>query len=140
MGFRRKARECGLQMLFQIDLSGCEAGWVRREFWKANPSPDPVRQFADRLVEGAVEHRLEIDRKLAEIAENWRLDRMSTVDRNVLRMAMYELTYERGTPAKVVINEAIDIAKKFGTEQSAAFVNGVLDAAMRELDSVRAGN
>ena len=92
--------------------------------------PDPALVFARRLVEGVVERTPEIDRLIAEHAENWRIERMSTVDRNVLRLAVYELSTETDVPKVVVIDEAIEIAKRFGSEQSGAFVNGLLDALL----------
>ena len=136
MGYRRKARECALQMLFQIDMTSDSPESVRGEYWKENPAADPITRYADRLVNGAAKHRPEIDRRLADVARNWRLDRMSGVDRNVLRMAVYELLHETDTPRKVVINEAIEVSKKFGSETSATFVNGVLDAVKNELEAV----
>lgn len=133
MGQRRRARECALQMLFQIDLTAARPGEVFSAFWEdQNPAPE-LRAFAERLVEGVRAERERLDRLIAEASEHWRLERMAVVDRNVLRIAVYELLFERDTPAAVVLDEAIEVARKYGSEESAAFVNGVLDAIRRHL-------
>ena len=133
MGYRRKARECALQMLFQIDMTGEGQESVREAYWKENPAPAPIRSYADRIVRGTVRDLGRIDSLLGEAAEHWRLDRMARVDRSVLRTAVYEFLHEPHTPKKVVINEAIEVAKRFGAAESPAFVNGVLDRAATEL-------
>jgi N utilization substance protein B len=134
MGSRRHARECALQMLFQRDLSGNSHAEIRETFWDERPEPEDVRQFADRLVEGTVSQIDQIDRLITERAEHWRLERMPVVDRNILRVAVYELLSSE-TPAAVIINEAIEIARKFSTDESTVFVNGVLDRIRKELSS-----
>lgn len=136
MSFRRKARECALQMLYQIDMTGETSVRVRREYWNENPEKDPIRAFANRLVEAAVHDLDRIDAFIVAAAQNWRFDRMARVDRNLLRLAVGEFLHEPGTPRKVVINEAIEIAKKFGAAESPQFVNGVLDGVKRELEAV----
>src|SRR3990170_1342011 len=132
MGFRRKGREYALQLLFQADVGDrarreavsptrFEAFWAQR-----NASPD-VRAFAETLVRGVETRAADINRILERHAHHWSLERMAAVDRNVLRLAVYELCYLTDVPPRVALNEAIDIAKKYGSEESGRFVNGVLD-------------
>ena len=133
MGGRRKGRELALQMLFQWDLSKDSFHNVRRTFWTLHSeSEEEVRAFADRLVEGTVEHIETIDVLLARHAEHWRISRMAVVDRNVLRVATYELLYETQTPPAVVINEALEVARKFSTSESIHFINGILDSIRKD--------
>lgn len=128
---RRRARERALQFLFEVDLSGSRWEEVLPTFWSIHPSRPPVRQYADELIEGTFVHMAEIDDRLAETVDNWSLDRVAPVERNVLRIAAFELIYRGDVPAKVVINEGIDVAKKFADDRSGKFVNGVLDKLMR---------
>src|SRR5262249_14614560 len=129
MGGRRKGRELALQMLFQWDLSKEPFRSVRKTFWTLHhEAEEEVRLFADHLVEGTVEHIESIDVLLAKHAEHWRVSRMAAVDRNILRVATFELLYETQTPAPVVINEALEIARKFSTSESIQFINGILDS------------
>lgn len=133
MGQRRRARECALQMLFQIDLTNAQPAEVFSEFWEdQSPAPE-LRAFAERLVEGVRREREQLDRLIADASEHWRLERMAVVDRNVLRIAVYELLFDPDTPAAVVLDEAIEVARKYGSEESAAFINGVLDAVRRRI-------
>ncbi len=130
-GRRRKARELALQLLYQNDLAGTRADEMferTSEFVDASPE---VKEYASRLVLGTLEHRDELDAKLSERSEHWRLGRMAAVDRNLLRLGLYELLFESETPHAVVIDEAVEIAKKFSTPSSAPFVNGVLDGIRR---------
>ncbi len=128
MGRRRSAREYALQILFQIDLTGAAADEVLGQFW-SRQEPDPeVREFTERLVQGVMNGREEIDSRIVDAAENWRIERMGVVDRNVLRIAVFELSSEEDTPQAVVIDEAIEIAKRFGSEGSGGFINGILDS------------
>jgi transcription antitermination protein NusB len=133
MGKRRKAREVALQFLYQLDLHEMDdpAG-QEAEFWTRHPVDADTRAFAEALVRGTKQHQAKIDQLLAEYAEHWDLDRMAVVDRNILRMAAYELLWLPDVPPKAVINEAIEIAKKFGTAESSRFINGVLDRILRE--------
>ncbi len=138
-GRRRKARELALQLLFQNDLAATPPEEIFRhteEYLAARPD---VQEYASRLLLGTLSRRAELDRRLSEQSEHWRLGRMPAVDRNLLRLALYELLYEPETPAAVVINEAVEIAKKFSTPSSGAFVNGVLDGIRRARDSGRGG-
>ncbi len=135
MGFRRKGREYALQLLFQSDVvarQGEHASAGRFEaFWAERKALTEVRSFAEALVRG-VEERLEaIDGILRTHARHWSLERMAAVDRNVLRLAVYELMYLTEVPPRVVLNEAIEISKKYGSEESGGFVNGVLDDVLK---------
>jgi len=133
MGLRRTARECALQMLYQYDLGGQPVEEILESFWEMNEHPKRVREFANELVEGSIERIKEIDRTIQQHTKNWRLSRMAAVDRNILRVAVYEFLCDTGTPVTVVINEALEIAKKFSTHESAQFVNGVLDSIKNDL-------
>jgi N utilization substance protein B len=134
MGRRRKAREVALQFLYQLDQTGADHSEpFEDEFWRRHPVDDEARAFAASLVRGAMAQRAKIDAVIGESTEHWDLQRMAVVDRNILRMAVYELLYEPSVPGKVAINEAIEIAKKFGTAESSRFINGVLDRVHREL-------
>ena len=132
---RRKARELALQLLYQLDLRGTgETAPHEGEFWSQHSAADgPTREYATQLVTGVKTHSSKIDDVIAQSAEHWDLERMSVVDRNILRLAVFELGWEREVPPKVAINEAIEIAKKFGTRESGRFINGVLDRVHREL-------
>jgi N utilization substance protein B len=134
MGRRRKAREVALQFLYQLDQTGADdPGPFEADFWDRHPVDPDTRAFASSLVRGAKAQQSKIDALIAESAEHWDLDRMAVVDRNILRLAVYELGWRAETPPKVVINEAIEIAKKFGTRESSRFINGILDRVHREL-------
>ena len=133
-GRRRKARELALQFLYQLEQNGAtDPRPFEADFWARHPVDDEARAFADSLVQGAKRQQGDIDKRIAECAEHWDLDRMAVVDRNILRLAVYELLFEPGVPGKVTINEAIEIAKKFGTAESSRFINGVLDRIHRKL-------
>lgn len=133
MGQRRRGRECALQMLFQIDLAGGSPAEVFPEFWGAHEVEDDVRSFAERLVRGVIADRSRLDALLSGASERWRLERMAATDRNVLRIALWEFLHDPETPHAVVIDEAVEIARRFGNEESGAFVNGLLDGLRRRL-------
>lgn|SRR3989338_6128767 len=124
---RTQAREFALQILYQQDLNPEPAETLPAQFWETNPAPPEVCQYANQLVEGTLQHLTEIDAVISKYAEHWELHRMAAVDRNILRFSTYELLYLEEVPPKVVINEAVNIAKKFSQEESGRFVNGVLD-------------
>lgn len=125
---RRKSRELALQALFCIDmLEDISDTLVEQVCGMINP-PDQTREYFLMLVNGVRERSAEIDRKIVGTSSNWKITRMSGVDRNILRIAVYELLFRDDIPPKVAINEAIDIGKKFGTEKSGAFINGILDS------------
>jgi transcription antitermination protein NusB len=136
MGSRRKARECALQMLFAADVAGTRADELARSFWSelADDELDQqARDFATRLAVGTLAHLEEIDERIRSRAEHWRIDRMATVDRNILRLAVYEFLHEP-TPRTVTINEALEVARRFSTYEATQFINGILDAIKRDLD------
>jgi N utilization substance protein B len=120
-------------LLFQIDLTGARPEEVFEEFWNNREAEQELRLFAERLVYGVHGQRRELDRWISGSAEHWRIDRMAIVDRNVLRMAVHEMVTQAGTPPAVIIDEAIEVAKRFGSEESGAFINGVLDAIYQRL-------
>jgi len=134
LGQRRRARECALQMLFQIDLTGDRPDEVFPQFWEGQEIDVEGRRFAERLVLGTTTARARLDETIAACTEHWRIERMPAVDRNLLRLAAYEILLEPDTPAVVVIDEAVEIAKRFGSEQSGAFINGILDAIRRRVE------
>lgn len=122
-------------MLFQIDLTGAAPQEVFRDFWQDQTIAGELREFAEALVLGVHGRRAELDRWISGSAEHWRLERMAVVDRNVLRMAVQELLQEPPVPVAVIIDEAIEVAKKFGGAESGAFVNGVLDSIRRRIEN-----
>jgi N utilization substance protein B len=126
---RHQARERALQILFQYDIHGKDGLWLD-EFWKEYPLEDATRSFAEQLVDGVLTHKNELDTLIGSCATNWRIDRMPIVDRNILRAGCYELLYLPEVPAKVTMNEAIELAKSFGDDEASKFVNGVLDRAL----------
>jgi len=121
-------------MLYQLETSGTPMTEVVAQFWRDDTAPQEVRAFAERLALGADQARLRIDALLAQGLDNWRLERLAIVDRNVLRLAVYEFLHEPETPPIVVIDEAIELAKRFGGEDSGQFVNGILDALRKRLE------
>ncbi len=134
MGRRRQAREVALQLLYELDVRGPgEPGPTMDDFWKRQTLPEDVRAFAEVLVRGTAVHQTKIDELIGRFAEHWELDRMAVVDRNIMRAAIFELLWGTEVPPKVAINEALDIARKFSTEESTRFINGLLDRVRREL-------
>lgn len=131
MGARRKARELALQMLFQHDMSGNEPDMIITTFDDLQKSKSNTREFAVKIFRGTVDHLSELDDMIQAQAENWRLSRMAVVDRNIIRMSVYEFLHETDTPKLVIIDEAIEIAKKFGTQKSSQFINGILDGILK---------
>jgi N utilization substance protein B len=138
MGTRRRARECALQMLFQWDITHDLIEQIAATFWEnaSGDVEDPeTRRFAEALAHGTVERVERIDAIIAKHAENWRLDRMAVVDRNLLRLATYEFLFDAETPKSVVINEAIEIARRFSAQESPQFINGILDSIRKEVET-----
>jgi transcription antitermination protein NusB len=132
LGKRRRSRELALQVLYQRDITGQDAAKTLILF-QEHFSPDQERdEFAERIVLGVLTQREEIDRLIEQYSDNWRLDRMTVIDRNLLRLATFELLYCDEIPPKVTLNEAIDLGKKFGSEESSAFINGILDRIQKE--------
>jgi N utilization substance protein B len=136
MSLRRKAREFALQMLFQCELSREEPARVKALFWKGARAAKETRAFANQLFDGAVREAAALDDLIATHSERWRFERLAVVDRLILRLGAYELSHE-ATPPKVVINEAVELAKKFSAEEAAPFVNGILDAIRRAVEKSR---
>ncbi|UCG80123.1 MAG: transcription antitermination factor NusB [Desulfobacterales bacterium] len=134
MGNRRRSRELAMQALFQIEMNPDHSTEAIDLFCKHFRVSKNVKPFFLRLVEGVKEFQQEIDSLIERFSENWKLSRMSRVDRNVLRIAVYELLYCNDIPPKVSINEAIDIGKRFGTEDSGAFINGIIDGVRISLE------
>jgi N utilization substance protein B len=133
MGIRRKARESALQMLYQLDMSGQDLRDVLSTSGIMGALDPEVRQFAKMLVEGVMRDLKEIDALISAHSTNWKISRMAAVDKNILRMAVYELKNFSDIPMKVTINEAVEIAKRYGSSESGAFVNGVLDNIAQEI-------
>ena len=133
---RTKGREYALQILYQAEATGTSVGEVVEQFWSDGAVPDEVRRFAERLAIGTLESLQEVDPLLRENLAHWRLERLGIVDRSVLRMAIFEFLHERETPRIVIIDEAIELAKRFGGEDSGQFVNGILDGLRKRLDVV----
>ncbi len=127
MGKRRRAREAALSMLYQLEFRPGDLVETFRAFWADHSFPPEVCAFAEELVTGTLAHREEIDALIARYAEHWHFSRIALVDRNILRVATYEFLFRKEIPEKVILNEAIEIAKQYGGEDSGRFVNGILD-------------
>jgi transcription antitermination factor NusB len=127
MGLRRLAREYTLQILYAIDVCKLEAQEAQQSFWEGHKSGKKVLEFATTLVEGTLKNLPQIDSLIVRYARNWDIDRMASIDRNILRQATFEILYLPDIPINVIINEAIELAKKYSTEESGKFVNGILD-------------
>ena len=134
MGARRSGREAALQMLFQLEGSGVSADQAVELFWRTFEDADPEgKPYADSIVRGVADNLDTIDKKVAAASQNWRLERMSRVDRNLLRLGTWELMFRTDVPRAVILDEAVELAKSFGTEDSSSFVNGVLDRIATDL-------
>lgn len=133
MGKRREGREAAVQFLVYCDLNQGAGIATAAEFWELRPASKPIRDFAVNLVEGVLRHQGETDERISRYAENYELGRLAVVDRNILRLAIYEMLHRHDIPPVVSINEAIEIAKRFGTEESSRFVNGILDRVKLDL-------
>jgi transcription antitermination factor NusB len=134
---RTRSREYALQVLYQIDITHEEPLSAINDFWQAHLEEgidEEMKDFAAEIVKGVVQNLVEIDRKIAQYATNWELERMAVVDRNILRMGGFELEYSSGIPPKVAINEAVDLAKKFSGVEAGKFVNAILDKIKIELE------
>src|SRR5215813_1393242 len=140
MGARRKARVCALQMLFQFDVAKPRIDDLVQLYWSSfsddfDPLGEIDRDFSNNLALGTASHIDDIDRLIKSRAENWRISRMAVVDRNILRLAIYEFLHEPDTPKTVAINEALEIARRFSTSEATQFINGILDAIKRDLET-----
>jgi N utilization substance protein B len=140
MGSRHQSRERALQILFQYDIHGKPGVWLD-EFWNQCKATEEVKIFAEKLVQGVLKHKKELDQLIGRYATNWTISRMQIVDRNILRIGTYELLWLDDVPAKVTMNEAIELGKDFGDDEAAKFVNGILDkmlATEAKLEAKRA--
>jgi N utilization substance protein B len=133
MASRHEAREWAVQLLFQLDFNPGETEPAFRSFWEERPAPDATRAFVEELVRGVLANQAEIDALIQATATNWNLPRMAGVDRNIMRLAIYEMKYRRDIPHAVSINEAIELAKNMGDSGSPRFVNGILDRIRKDL-------
>ena len=132
MGKRRRSREFALQVLYQLDVTKEDAAKILSQFRNHFPQHEESNGFAELIVLGVLDHAREIDQLIERYSENWRLDRMSMIDRNILRMAIFELIYCEDIPPKVTLNEAIELGKRYGSEDSGSFINGILDRIQNE--------
>ena len=132
MTLRHKSREFALQMLFEWDMTHAQPSTVERSFWKSARAADETRKFANRLFEGAVAEAGAADALIAQLSENWRVERMPAIDRSILRLAIHELR-AGSAPPKAVIDEALELAKTFSSADAPGFLNGLLDAALKSL-------
>ena len=130
---RRKAREYALQILYALDLNPVDPRDFMKVFWEIHPARAEAIEYAQFLVEGTLKKKDAIDTMITRHSSNWKIKRMAVTDRNILRLASFELMAEDWVPARVVLNEAIEIAKKYGTTDSATFINGVLDSIHQEI-------
>jgi N utilization substance protein B len=138
---RRRSREYALQILFQLELTGNKlSDAVLDEFWEDNKEDDEVKKFTYDIVSSTLENLDTIDRTIQKAAEHWVMERMAAIDRNILRAATYELLYRTDIPSSVAINEALEVAKKYSTEDSAPFINGILDKIATEVIPASSGN
>src|SRR5262245_35116298 len=133
MSKRREGREAAVQFLYQLDIHGDPAENLSADFWALREGGEKVRAFAEELVAGVALHRAELDERIARFAQNFTIDRLNVVERNILRLGIYEMFYNLEVPPVVAINEAIEIAKKFAGEDSGKFVNGLLDKVKSEV-------
>ena len=133
MGKRRSSRELALKFLYQFELNGGDLDEQIKLFLERNSSQEDVANFMKELVVSLIDKMEEIDEIIQKFSDHWILDRMTVIDRNILRMGTCELLFNFSTPPKVVINEAIDIAKKYGNEDSPEFINGILDKVYNEI-------
>jgi N utilization substance protein B len=132
LGKRRRSRELALQVLYQLDITKQDAIKAIAQSRDHFSEKEERDGFAERIVLGVLEHGQEIDRLIEQYSENWRLDRMSMIDRNILRMALFELLYCEDIPPKVTLDEAIELGKRYGSGDSGSFINGILDRIQNE--------
>lgn len=132
MGSRREAREEALKVLYQIDIRKEDPEQIMKEFWKENPPDKEVQQYSRLLIRQTLEHLDRIDSIIKETSSHWKIDRIGLVERNILRFAICEILYKKDIPSKVAIDEAVSIAKDFGTDDSGSFINGILDRVMKD--------
>jgi transcription antitermination protein NusB len=140
VGKRTKARECALQILYQWDITRWPMDRVVGRFWQVRSGTDEMKAMAERLARGAQREVERLDDAIGRASSHWRLERIAAIDLNILRLGTYELKEEPGTPSSVIIDEAVELAKRFSEADAPAFVNGVLDAIMREVRPGKQGS
>ncbi len=133
MGARTTAREAALQMLFAIEATGSDVDQAIKDFWRELPGDAEGREYADALVRGVRRDAEQLDERIRAASQNWRLERMARIDRNALRLGAYELLTRTDVPRAVILDEAVELAKRFGSDESSKFVNGVLDRIADDL-------
>ena len=139
MGFRRKAREHALQILYQLDVGDSGVEEALSAFWQNLSGMEELKDFVEVLVRGAYDKLKELDQIIQSASHHWKVERMAQVDRNILRLAVYELFYMDDIPFKVTLNEAIELGKRYGTGESSSFINGVLDSISDNQILLKAG-
>jgi len=127
-----------LQILFQLEFAAEDLSEILKDYWSQQKVSAEIKEYSEWLVKGIWEHRLEIDRVIQQASKNWRLERMATVDRNILRIGVFEMLFEKNLEVPIVIDEAIEIAKKFSGQEAAVFVNGLLDGVKNNLQKIKA--
>ncbi|TEU09176.1 MAG: transcription antitermination factor NusB [Candidatus Aminicenantes bacterium] len=137
MGRRRKAREDTLRILFRLEFENRQIEKTLDQYWKSKKASEEIKEYSTWLVNGVISDQAKIDNIIQQVSEHWRISRMALVDRNILRMAVFELLYEENIAPAIVINEAIEIAKKYSGEEAATFVNGILDAVRKDLKDIK---
>lgn len=137
MGRRRKAREETLRILFRLEFENKQIEKTLDQYWKSKKASEEIKEYSTWLVNGVISDQAKIDNIIQQVSEHWRISRMALVDRNILRMAVFELLYEENIAPAIVINEAIEIAKKYSGEEAATFVNGILDAVRKDLKDIK---
>ena len=137
MGRRRKAREDTLRILFRLEFENKQIEKTLDQYWKNKKASEEIKEYSTWLVNGVISDQAKIDNIIQQVSEHWRISRMALVDRNILRMAVFELLYEEKIAPAIVINEAIEIAKKYSGEEAATFVNGILDAVRKDLKDIK---
>lgn len=136
MGARSSGREAALQMLFALEAGAAPKERVIAAYWRETPGDPEGRAYADEVVRGVADELVSVDDAIKKASTNWRIERMARVDRNVLRLGAWELTHKADVPRAVILDEAVELAKRFGSEESGAFVNGVLDRIANDLNRV----
>lgn len=137
MGRRRKAREDTLRILFRLEFENKQIEKTLDQYWKSKKASEEIKEYSTWLVNGVISDQAKIDNIIQQVSEHWRISRMALIDRNILRMAVFELLYEENIAPAIVINEAIEIAKKYSGEEAATFVNGILDAVRKDLKDIK---
>lgn len=137
MGRRRKAREETLRILFRLEFENKQIEKTLNQYWESKKTTEEIKEYSTWLVKGIISDQAKIDNIIQQVSEHWRISRMALVDRNILRMAVFELLYEKNIAPAIIINEAIEIAKKYSGDEAATFVNGILDAIRKNLKDIK---